>query len=108
LAVQTALEEVLSVPPEGYFRVTYVLPKGRFVHTPAFVGCTYSERLIELTFISGRPKEKRLALLVTGANRDIGAATVRELLRRDSLFVRKADAVSEAMRPTSNRQGATQ
>jgi hypothetical protein len=110
LAVQTALEEVLSVPPEGYFRVTYVLPKGRFVHTPAFVCCTYSERLIllELTFISGRPKEKRLALLVTGANRGIGAATVRELLRRDSLFVRKADAVSEAMRPTSNRQGATQ
>jgi hypothetical protein len=42
-----------------------VLPKGQFVHTPAFVGCTYSERfvLLELTFISGRPKEKRLALL---------------------------------------------
>lgn len=35
------------------------------MHTPAFVGCTYSERfvLLELTFISGRPKEKRLALL---------------------------------------------
>src|SRR5260370_29499523 len=65
LAVQAALEEVLSVPPEDYFRVTHVLPKGRFVHTPAFVGCTYSERLVflELTFISGRPKEKRLALL---------------------------------------------
>jgi hypothetical protein len=38
LAVQAALEEVLSVPPENYFRVTHVLPKGRFVHTPAFVG----------------------------------------------------------------------
>jgi len=59
-AVQAALEEVLSVPPEDYF-----LPKGRFVHTPAVVGCTYSDRfvLLELTFISGRPKEKRLALL---------------------------------------------
>src|SRR5258708_12866541 len=65
LAVQAALEEVLSVPAEDYFRVTHVLPKGRFVHTPAFVDCTYSERLVflELTFISGRPKEKRLALL---------------------------------------------
>src|ERR1700741_137926 len=52
--VQAALEEVLSVPPEDYFRVTHVLPKGRFVHTPAFVGCTYSERLVflELTFRS--------------------------------------------------------
>ncbi|WP_426437289.1 hypothetical protein [Bradyrhizobium genosp. P] len=34
LAVQAALAEVLSVPPEDYFRVTYVPPKGRFVHTP--------------------------------------------------------------------------
>src|SRR6201984_3186158 len=65
LAVQAALEEVLSVPPEDYFRITHVLPKGQFVHTPAFVGCTYTERfgLLELSFISGRPKEKRLALL---------------------------------------------
>src|ERR1700745_3194311 len=64
-AVQAALEEVLLVPPEDYFRITHVLPKERVVHTPAFVGCTYSERfvLLELTFISGRPKEKRLALL---------------------------------------------
>jgi phenylpyruvate tautomerase PptA (4-oxalocrotonate tautomerase family) len=64
-AVQAALEEVLSVPPEDYFRITHVLPKGQFVHTPAFVGCTYSNRfvLLELTFISGRPKDKRLALL---------------------------------------------
>jgi hypothetical protein len=65
LAVQSALEEVLSVPPADYFRITHVLPRGQFVHTPAFVGCTYSERLVllELIFISGRPKEKRLALL---------------------------------------------
>jgi 4-oxalocrotonate tautomerase len=26
LAVQAALEEVLSVPPEDYFRITHVLP----------------------------------------------------------------------------------
>ena len=28
-AVQAALEEVLSVPPEDYFRITHVLPKGQ-------------------------------------------------------------------------------
>ena len=85
LAVQAALEEVLSVPAEDYFRVTHVLPKGRFVHTPAFVGCTYSERLVflELTFISGRPKDKRLALLAA-LNRLI---VEKVSLRPDDLLV---------------------
>ena len=52
-------------PTRGLLPRHICAPKGRFVHTPAFVGCTYSERLVllELTFISGRPKEKRLALL---------------------------------------------
>jgi hypothetical protein len=36
-AVQAALEEVLSVPPEDYFRITYILPKEQFVHTPVCV-----------------------------------------------------------------------
>ena len=63
LAVQASLEEVAGVPPEDYYRVTHVLPKGRLVHTPAFVGCTYSDRFIflELTFIA-RSREKKLAL----------------------------------------------
>ncbi len=63
LAVQASLEEVARVPPADYYRVTHVLPKGQFVHTPAFVGCTYSDRFIflELTFIT-RSKEKKLAL----------------------------------------------
>lgn len=63
LAVQASLEDVAGVPPEDYYRVTHVLPKGQFVHTPAFVGCTYSDRFIflELTFIA-RSKEKKLAL----------------------------------------------
>jgi len=41
------------------------LPPGRFLHTPSFLGLDYSDDLIilELTFISGRPREKRLALL---------------------------------------------
>ncbi|HEX5864399.1 MAG TPA: tautomerase family protein [Casimicrobiaceae bacterium] len=35
------------------------------MHTPSFVGMNYSDDLIflEITFISGRPKETRLALL---------------------------------------------
>jgi len=45
-AVQAALEEVLSVPPEDYFRITHVLPKGQFVHTRLRSGCTYSERFV--------------------------------------------------------------
>jgi hypothetical protein len=58
-AVQGALEAVLKVPPEDYFRVFHVLPPSRFVHTPSFLGLHYSDDviLLELTFIAGRPKE---------------------------------------------------
>ncbi len=64
-AIQAALEAVLKVPPEDYYRIFNVLPAGRFVHTPSFLGLHYSEDfiLLELTFIAGRPKETRLALL---------------------------------------------
>jgi hypothetical protein len=64
-AVQGALEAVLEIPQEDYYRVFYELPPQRFVHTPAFLGLRYSKDLVmlELTFISGRPKETRLALL---------------------------------------------
>lgn len=64
-AVQAALEEILKVPPEDYYRIFHILPAGRFVHTPSFLGLKYSEDfiLLELTFISGRTKETRLALL---------------------------------------------
>jgi len=82
-------------------RITHVLPKGQFVHTPAFVGCTYSERfvLLELTFISGRPKDKRLALLAalnqlvveksrpeTGRSRVV---LIYEITRREHLLLAK-------------------
>jgi Tautomerase enzyme len=64
-AIQTALEEVLRVPPEDYFRVFHVLPPDRYVHTPGFLGLKYSDDLIllEITFISGRGKDDRLKLL---------------------------------------------
>jgi hypothetical protein len=75
-AVQAALEEVLKVPPEDYYRVFHILPPARFVHTPSFLGLKYSDDLIllELTFIAGRPKETRLALL-QALNRRIVEAT---------------------------------
>jgi hypothetical protein len=64
-AIQGALEVVLKVPPDDYFRIFDILPADRFVHTPSFLGLHYSEDMIllELTFIGGRPKETRLALL---------------------------------------------
>jgi hypothetical protein len=64
-AIQGALEAVLKIPPQDYYRIFHVLPKGRFVHTPSFLGLNYTDDfiLLELTFISGRPKETRLELL---------------------------------------------
>jgi hypothetical protein len=64
-AVQAALEETLKIPPEDYYRIFHVLPENRFVHTPSFLGCNYSNEfiLLEITFIVSRPKEVRLALL---------------------------------------------
>ena len=37
-AVQAALEEVLNVPAEDYYRVFHVLPKGALFTRPAFSG----------------------------------------------------------------------
>jgi hypothetical protein len=64
-AIQEALINVLEVPPDDLFQIIHVLPRSRFRHTPSFLGLKYSDDLIvlELTFISGRPKDTRLALL---------------------------------------------
>src|ERR1700747_1610467 len=64
-AVQDALMSALGVPPDDFFQVIHVLPRSQFRHTPSFLGLKYSDDLIllEVTFISGRPKEKRLELL---------------------------------------------
>jgi hypothetical protein len=61
------------VPPEDYYRIVHALPSGSFVHTPSFLGLHYRDDLIllELTFIAGRSKETRLALL----NERVVAAT---------------------------------
>jgi hypothetical protein len=64
-AIQEALINVLKVPPDDFFQIIHILPRSRFRHTPSFLGLKYSDDLIvlELTFISGRPKDTRLALL---------------------------------------------
>ena len=64
-AVQDALISVLKIPTDDFFQIVHVLPRNRFLHTPSFLGLKYSDDLIllELTFLSGRPKETRLALL---------------------------------------------
>ena len=64
-AIQNALIEVLGIPPDDFFQIHHVLPHDRYRHTPSFVGQEYSDDMIllELTFMTGRPKETRLALL---------------------------------------------
>jgi len=64
-AVQNGLIRALGIPPEDFFQIIHVVPRSRFLHTPSFLGLTYSDDLIllEVTFIAGRPKEKRLGLL---------------------------------------------
>ena len=74
-AVQNALIGALGIPPEDFFQIVHVLPKSQYRHTPSFLGLDYSDDLIvlEITFISGRPKEKRLGLLKT-LNEEVVAA----------------------------------
>src|ERR1700676_377384 len=64
-AVQDALESILKIPSDDFYQVIHELPRNRFLHTPSFVGMKYSDDfiLLEVAFISGRPKETRLALL---------------------------------------------
>src|SRR5258705_12350818 len=64
-AVQHSLMSALGIPPDDFFQIIHVLPSRQFLHTRAFLGLHYSDDLIllEITFISGRPREKRLGLL---------------------------------------------
>ena len=64
-AVQDGLISILKIPPEDFFEINHVLPRNRLLHTASFLGMNYSDDFIvlEVAFISGRPKEPRLALL---------------------------------------------
>src|ERR1700761_6030005 len=77
-AIQDALIEVLDIPPDDFFQIHHVLPRDRYRHTPSFVGQEYSDDMIllELTFIPGRPKETRLALLKSLNEKVVGAVKI--------------------------------
>jgi phenylpyruvate tautomerase PptA (4-oxalocrotonate tautomerase family) len=77
-AVQVALMNTLHVPPEDFYHLIFELPKSRFLHTPSFVGMRYTDDLIivDVSFIQGRPKETRLALLKDINTRVAAAAGV--------------------------------
>jgi hypothetical protein len=77
-AVQNALIGALGIPPEDFFQIVHVLPKSQYRHTPSLLGLDYSDDLIvlEITFISGRPKEKRLGLLKTLNDQVVAAAGI--------------------------------
>jgi len=77
-AVQEALISILKIPADDFYQIIHVLPRNRFLHTPSFLGLKYSDDLIllEITFISGRPKETRLALLKELNQRIVGGAGI--------------------------------
>jgi hypothetical protein len=77
-AIQDALIEVLGIPPDDFFQIHHVLPRQHYRHTPAFLGQQYSDDMIllELTFIAGRPKETRLALLKSLNAKIVAAAGI--------------------------------
>jgi phenylpyruvate tautomerase PptA (4-oxalocrotonate tautomerase family) len=92
-AVQEALITVLKIPPDDFFQIIHELRRNRFLHTPSFVGMRYSDDfiLLEVAFISGRPKETRLALLQE-LNRRIVAATG---ISEDDVMIRLSEAPGE-------------
>jgi hypothetical protein len=79
-AVQAALMNTLRVPPEDFYQLIFALPKNRFLHTPSSVGMHYTDDLIvlDVTFIEGRSKETRLALLKDINTRVAAAAAISQ------------------------------
>ena len=77
-AIQAALMNTLHVPPEDFYQLIFEFPRKRFLHTPSFVGMHYTDDLIilDLTFIQGRSKQTRLALLKDINNRITAAAGI--------------------------------
>src|SRR5258707_1932034 len=76
-AVQHSLMSALGIPADDFFQIIHVLPPRQFLHRRSFLGLHYSDELIllEVTFISGRPRQKRLGLLKGMQERRV-AATV--------------------------------
>src|SRR6266849_515936 len=92
-AVQDALISVWTIPSDDFLQVIHVLPRNRFLHSPSFLGMTYSDDLIllEVAFISGRPKESRLTLL-----KELNAQIVeRAGISPDDLLIQLSEAPGE-------------
>jgi len=92
-AVQEALISILKIPQDDFFQIIHVLPRNRFLHTPSFVGMKYSDDFIilELAFISGRPKETRLALLKELNARIVAGAAISP----DDLMIQLSEGPGE-------------
>jgi 4-oxalocrotonate tautomerase len=92
-AVQDALISVLGIPPDDFFQIIHEHPRNRFLHTASFLGMTYSDDfiLLEITFISGRPKETRLALLQELNSRIVAATAISP----DDLLIALAEDAGE-------------
>src|SRR5262245_46976886 len=92
-AVQDALITILKIPSDDFFQIIHVLPRNRFLHTPSFLGMKYSDDFIvlEVAFISGRPKETRLALLKELNMRIVAGAG----LSPDDLMIQFSEAPGE-------------
>src|SRR5260370_9287950 len=77
-AIQHGLMSALGIPPDDFFQIIHVLPPRQFLHTRSFLGLHYSDDLIllEITFISGRPKENRLGWLKTLTDGEVPAAHI--------------------------------
>ena len=77
-AIQAALMNTLHVPSDDFFQLIFELPRAKFLHTPSFLGMRYTDDLIilDVSFIEGRLKETRLALLKDINSRVAAAAGV--------------------------------
>jgi hypothetical protein len=92
-AVHDALISVLKIPSDDFFQMIHVLPRNRFLHSPSFLGMRYSDDLLllEVAFISGRPRETRLALL-----KELNAQIVeRAGISPDDLLIQLSEAPGE-------------
>jgi hypothetical protein len=92
-AVQDALTSILKIPPDDFFQIIHVLPRNRFLHTSSFLGMNYSDDFIvlEIAFITGRPKETCLALLKELNGRIVAGAEISP----DDLLIQLSEGPGE-------------
>ena len=92
-AVQDALISVLKIPSDDFFQIIHELPRNRFLHTSSFLGMKYSDDFIvlEVTFIAGRSKDTRLALLKELNERIVAGAGISP----DDLMIQLSEGPGE-------------